>query len=194
MVFDLKAQKFVNRRERFRIAGRDAHAPTARQGFVTILNRRLQRRHRRYAGRRLRVRMLRFGKIARRERLRDVLQVLADLPSARHVFCMVGGHFNCAAVGPQPEVMRSFGLRKAHRLRAALIDFGVVVARLGFLFLMLRGQRTAFHAFGHSLVCLLCITERRQARDGQKNYGQAIFHFAFLFRLVLRVCQVASSP
>ena len=53
--------------------------------------------------------------------------MLANLIAARRVLRVVGGDFNEAAIGFQPEVVSGLGVRESHRVVATFVDFVVML-------------------------------------------------------------------
>ena len=119
MIFDLKAQEFVNRFYGFGVVCRDTYAPATLQLLELILDLHLQAPHRGHAWRRLRVDEHRRGEVAFGEFLGDMFQVPADLVTAGGVIGLVGFDLDHAAVRFEQEVMGRFRVRKPHHRVAA---------------------------------------------------------------------------
>jgi hypothetical protein len=89
--------------------------------------------------------VLRRREVTRREILRLLLQVVANLPDAGRICGILGRYLDRAAILVQPEVMRGLVLIEAHGLGAVLIDVGhVLVVRLGIVLgqAQAAGQKT----------------------------------------------------
>ena len=147
VVVDLKSQELMNRLHRVGICTDHTNLAPGGCRLEDVGDFAALELHHRNAWRYRVMDEHRHLKIAVVEHFGDVRQVRSYFVTSVCVVCIVGDHFDCAAIGKETKMVGGLPMRKTHCVVAASVDSRRVLVRC-LLMLFMRGARSCALAVG----------------------------------------------